>query len=214
MVLEAAPRRRLVVAVLATLVLAAAVGASMPLIGSADIDPRKAFEGVSPHKEILLYVRLPRVLLALLAGGGLALAGVTFQALVRDALADPYTLGVSSGASLGAVLAICLGWRQAAHLPAVTLSAFAGAALTLLLVILIASRGARLSSFTLLLAGITINSISVALILFLHNLADFSQSFAISRWLMGGIEVVEYPAIAALALLIALIAAYLFAGAR
>ena len=214
MVLEAAPRRRLLVAVGVAFVLVLAVGAAMPLIGSASIDPRKAMEGLSPHREILFYVRLPRVLLALLAGGGLALAGVTFQALVRDALADPYTLGVSSGASLGAVLAICLGWRQAAHLPAVTLSAFAGAALTLLLVILIASRGARLSSFTLLLAGITINSISVALILFLHNLADFSQSFAISRWLMGGIEVVEYPSIAALALLIFVIAAYLFAGAR
>ena len=74
-----------------------------PLVGSTTIDYARAFAGVSPDHEILFDTRLPRVLLALLAGGALAVAGVLFQALLRDALATPYTLGVSSGASLGAV---------------------------------------------------------------------------------------------------------------
>ena len=78
-------------------------------MGSAHIDYARAFAGLSPDAEILFYARLPRVLLALLAGGALAVAGTLFQALLRDALATPYTLGVSSGASLGAVIAISLG---------------------------------------------------------------------------------------------------------
>ena len=173
---------------------AAAVAALclMPLIGSTSIGYARAFAGVSPDHEILFYTRLPRVLLALLAGGTLGVAGVLFQALLRDALATPYTLGVSSGASLGAVLAICLGLREIGHLPAVWLCAFAGAAVVLLLVVAIASEGRRMSSFTLLLAGVSINTICLAAILFLQYTSNFGQTFAIVRWLMGGIDSVDY----------------------
>jgi len=80
----------------------------MTLIGTSGAELSRALAGLSPDKEILFQVRLPRVLLAALAGGALALAGVVFQALLRDALAEPYTLGVQSGAALGAVIAICL----------------------------------------------------------------------------------------------------------
>ena len=214
MVRKAPTRQRLAVSFLLALLLLGAVGLMMPLIGSTAIDYGAALRGESPHAEILFGARVPRVLLAMVAGFGLALAGVLFQALVRDALADPFTLGVSSGASLGAVIAICLGWRHSGQWHAVSASAFAGASLVLLLVLAIASRGARLSSFTLLLSGITINSISMATILFLHNLADFSQSFAISRWLMGGIEVVEYSSLAAVTLLVLAVALYVFVRAR
>jgi iron complex transport system permease protein len=185
-----------------------------PLIGSAEVDYRRAWNGLSPDKEILFYARTPRVLLAALAGGALATAGVLFQALLRESLADPYTLGVSSGASLGAVLAICFGWQSAAGLPAVWIAALIGAASTLLLVMGIASRAGRVSSFTLLLAGITVNSIAIAVILFLQNLAGFAQSFAIVRWLMGGIETVEYSTLAALAAIIAPLEFILFRYAR
>src|SRR5258707_845542 len=82
-----------------------------PLVGSAQLDLRRALARQSPEYEVLLELRLSRVLLAMLAGGSLSLAGALFQALLRDALASPYTLGVASGASLGAVAAICLGWR-------------------------------------------------------------------------------------------------------
>ncbi|MGD0014717.1 MAG: iron chelate uptake ABC transporter family permease subunit [Bryobacteraceae bacterium] len=180
--------RRFWGAVLISAAVAAAALCLTPLIGSTTIDYSRAWAGLSPDHEILFDARLPRVLLALLAGGALGVAGVLFQALLRDALATPYTLGVSSGASLGAVVAICLGWRQAGHLPAIWVAAFTGAALVLLLVLAIASEGRRMSSFTLLLAGISINAICLAAILFLQYLASFGQTFAIVRWLMGGID--------------------------
>ena len=196
---------------LAALVVVLAV---TPLIGSASVDFAAAWQGVSPHKEILFAARLPRVLLAALAGGALALAGLLFQALVRDSLADPYTLGVSAGASLGAVLAICLRLNMLVGMPAVGAAALLGASTVLMLVMGLASRGRRMSSFTLLLAGVTMNSLSIAVILFLHNLADFGQSFAIVRWLMGGIEAEEYSTVAVLAVVILATAAYVFRQAR
>ena len=200
--------------VLASAALAVAALVVLPLICSARIDYSRALAGQSPDAEILFYVRLPRVLLALLAGGALAVAGALFQALLRDALATPYTLGVSSGASLGAVLAICLGWRQIAGISGIWLAAFIGAALTLFLVLGIASEGRRMSSFTLLLAGVTINSICLACILFLQYLASFGQSFAIVRWMLGGIDAVEYSTLAWLAAGVLPFVSYLFWKAR
>jgi iron complex transport system permease protein len=154
------------------------------------------------------------VLLSLVAGGALAVAGVRFQALLRDALATPYTLGISSGASLGAVLAISFGWQNIAGLPGVWAASFLGSGITLFLVLGIATEGRRMSSFTLLLAGVTINSICLALILFLQNLASFGQSFAIVRWLMGGIEAVEYSSVAWLAALVLPLCVFIFLRAR
>jgi len=185
-----------------------------PLVGSARIDYARALAGLSPDREILFYARLPRVLLAALAGGVLGVAGVLFQALLRDALATPYTLGISSGASLGAVLALCLGWRQLLGLPAVWVSAFAGAALVLLLVLGVATEGRRMSSFTLLLTGVTINSICLALILFLQSIASFREAFAVLHWLMGGIDPVEYSTLAWLALVTLPPLGYAFLRAR
>jgi iron complex transport system permease protein len=176
----------------ASLILLGAALIVLPLIGSVKIDYARALAHASPDYEILFRARLPRVLLSAIVGGVLATAGVLFQALLRDALATPYTLGVSSGASLGAVLAIVFGWSTIAGLSGLWTAAFLGAGITLLLVMAVASEGRRMSSFTLLLAGVTINSIAIALILFFHNLASFSQSFAITRWLMGGIEPVAY----------------------
>src|SRR6185369_17590736 len=78
-------------------------------------------------------------------------------------------------------------------------AAFAGAAGTLIIVLVISFERRRLSSFTLLLAGVSINSIAMASILFLHNVATFSQSFAITRWLMGGLDPLSFPVLAGLA---------------
>jgi len=184
------------------------VAVSAPLIGSTHIDLGRAFAGVSPDSEILFYARLPRVLLALLAGAALAVTGVLFQCLLRDPLAEPYTLGVSSGASVGAVLAICFGIR------ATGLASLAGAAGVLLIVLGIAWEGRRLSSFTLLLTGVTMNSMSFAVIMFLHNLATFSQSFAISRWLMGGLDAIEYSTLGWLAAAVLPVCAVVIVFAR
>jgi iron complex transport system permease protein len=185
-----------------------------PLIGSATVDFRAAIEGISPHREILFAARLPRVLLAAIAGGALAVAGLVFQALVRDSLADPYTLGVSAGSSLGAVVAICFRLHMALGMPAVGAAALVGASTVLVMVMALASRGKSLSSFTLLLAGVTMNSLSIAMILFLHNLADFGQSFAIVRWLMGGIESEPFSRLAFLAAIVVATVLVLFRYAR
>src|SRR5438105_3208965 len=151
-----------------------------PLAGSAHISLGAVIAGVSPDHEIFFFARLPRVLLSLLAGAGLAVTGVVFQAILRDPLAEPYTLGVSSGASVGAVLAVCLNFSITG------VAALLGAIAVMGVVLGMATEGRRMSSFTLLLTGVTMNSLCFAIILFLHSVASFSQSFAISRWLMGG----------------------------
>jgi iron complex transport system permease protein len=181
-----------------------------PLVGSAKLDLGRALARQSPEYEVLVELRLSRVLLAMLAGGSLSLAGALFQALLRDALATPYTLGVSSGASLGAVAAICFGWRQAGQISALWAGAMCGAGLVLILVLGIAGGGRRMSSFTLLLAGVAINSMCLALIQFVHSYAGFAQSFSISRWLMGGIDAVEYRTLGWLALIVAAACAVVF----
>ena len=214
MAIESAPVRRFWTWLAIAAALAALAALLLPLVGSAHIDFRRALAGLEPDAEILFYARLPRVLLALLAGGALAVTGTLFQALLRDALAEPYTLGVSSGASLGAVIAITAGWRQVAGVPALWISSLVGAAVVLALVLGIASEGRRMSSFTLLLAGVTINSICLAGILFLQYFADFGQSFAIVRWLLGGIDAVSYTALAWLAAAVFPYVAYLTWRAR
>ena len=116
--------------------------------------------------------------------------------MLRDALATPYTLGVSTGASLGAVVAIALGLahrrRRAGHLGGRVGGrgrAFCSSSW--------APRPAsgRSSAFGLLLAGVAINSVCSALILLVHGLSGMSQSFAISRWLIGSLDAIEYPAL-------------------
>jgi len=209
-----ATKRRFLLALAAGLLLLAMALMILPLIGPVSVDVSRAWAGISPDYEILFQARLPRVLLGLLAGGVLGTAGALFQALLRDALATPYTLGVSSGASLGAVLALASGWQRWLGLPAVWLAAFAGAVLVLAVVVGIASEGRRLSSFTLLLCGVTINSICLALILLLEYLAGLTRSIAIVRWLMGGIEAVPYGTLAVVTAAIIPVLGYVFWKAR
>jgi iron complex transport system permease protein len=154
----------------------------LPLVGSVNIDLARAWNGVNPDYQILFDLRLTRVLLALITGGALALAGVLFQSLLRDALATPYTLGISAGASLGAVVAISLQMR------AIWVASVIGGILVLILVLGAAANRRILSPFTLLMAGITMNSICTGGILFLHSISDMARSVAITRWLMGGVD--------------------------
>lgn len=162
------------------------------LVGSRPLNLARALHGQSPDREVLWDLRLPRALLAVWAGGALALSGVLFQVLLRNPLADPYTLGVSGGASLGAVLAICFGWQAIGSLSAVSLAACVGAAVILLLIVVIASQRGHMSSTGLLLAGVTLNSICAAVILFISNLLTVLQSFSVTRWMMGGLDAPEY----------------------
>jgi iron complex transport system permease protein len=196
--IEGLTRRRYTTAVALAAMAALAALCLTPLIGPTHVDFARAFARQSPDYEVLVSLRLPRVLLAMLTGGALSLAGAVFQALLRDALATPYTMGVSSGASLGAVAAIVFGWR----LVGVWGGALGGAGLVLLLVLGIAGIGRQMSSFTLLLAGIAINSMCSAVILFLHSVAGLTQSFSVARWMMGGIDSVDYATLGWLALVI------------
>jgi len=173
-----------------------------PLIGPTPMDWSKISTEGTLEAQIFWFARLPRVLLALLAGGALASAGVLFQALMRDALATPDTLGVSSGASLGAVVAICFGWADTARLGGLWTASLLGAGIVLLIVVGLSSSGRNVSSFTLLLAGITINSMCVAIMLFLQSVTSLGRSLAITRWLMGSVDAVEYRTLGLLSLFV------------
>lgn len=132
---------------------------------------------------VVLDVRLPRILTAAAVGGGLAICGTVFQAILLNPLADPYTLGVSAGAAFGAALAIILNISFAGTY-SITLLAFAGAAATLALVIYLSAGAGGLSSNNLILSGIIVAAILSAGISFLKYLAD-EQVGIIIFWLMG-----------------------------
>jgi iron complex transport system permease protein len=168
-------------------------GLLLPFVGPTALDWGRVWGRQEPDWSILTNLRLSRTLLGLFAGGALALAGSLFQSMLRDALATPYTLGVSTGASLGAVIAIALNWHMSVGIVGVWAGAMAGAGVILFVMMGAATRGGQLSSSSLLLAGIAINSVCAALILLVHGLTGMSQSFAISRWLIGGLDAIERP---------------------
>ncbi len=135
---------------------------------------------------VIMDVRLPRILTAAIVGGGLAVAGAVFQAILLNPLADPYTLGVSSGAAFGASLALVLGILgiTVPVLVSVPLFAFLGAIATLAAVFALAAPDGRLSSNTLILSGVIVAAILSAGIGFIKYLAD-EQVGVIIFWLMG-----------------------------
>lgn len=164
----------------------------VPWIGSTGVTWRNVIAGVSPDREIFVVARLPRILFGALVGGALAMAGCLFQAVLRNSLADSFTLGVSSGASFGAVIAIWLGFQATIlGIPSVSIAAFFGALSTILLVFFIARTGSALPTFTLLLAGITLNFVFGALIMFIHYAANFSQGYLMTRWVMGSLDTAD-----------------------
>jgi iron complex transport system permease protein len=136
------------------------------------------------EREILLMVRLPRALLGLVVGAGLSTSGAAFQALLRNSLADPYILGVSSGAALGGVLAYSLQlpyeWAPVA--------AFLAGLGTLFLIFFLSNRGGFLPVHSLLLTGVVFNSFSFAVILLLNALAPMGEAHQIFFLLLGSLE--------------------------
>jgi iron complex transport system permease protein len=167
-----------------------------PLIGSTSISLARVFDRSIPFSEnvdaqIFFVARLPRVLAGALVGAALASAGVVFQALLRNPLATPFTLGVSAGSSLGAMLAILFGATATlGPLSPVPLASLAGASLAAAIVYWLATRPGRpISTSVLLLAGVTLNSFFSALILFAQYLSDYAQVYRAARWLMGDLDV-------------------------
>ena len=139
----------------------------------------------SEYRSIVFAVRLPRIALGILVGASLSTAGAGFQALLRNPLADPYVLGVSSGAALGAIVSLI----ATPHVPgAIQLAAFAGAAVTIAAVYFLGRRGGQLDSATLLLAGIVAVSFLSAAIMFLMTMLPGRELRGMAFWLMGDLQ--------------------------
>ena len=187
-----------------------------PTVGSTSISLAKAFDGSIPWEEnvdaqIFFVARLPRVLSGALVGATLAAAGVVLQAMLRNPLATPFTLGVSAGGALGAMLAIAFGLEVGMMgVSSIPIASFAGSLVAIGIVYWLASSQKRgLSTNVLLLAGVTLNSFFSALILFVQYLSDFTESFRTIRWLMGVLDVGSYsPIIAALPFVVAAFAVF------
>jgi iron complex transport system permease protein len=134
---------------------------------------------------VLLKVRLPRILLAALVGFSLSLGGTVFQAMLRNPLADPFILGVSSGSAFGAVSGILLGFGFHFGIP---LLSFAGALLTINLVMLLGSRKMGMESSTILLTGVIINAFFTAIIMFFISISSDSRLHTMLFWLYGDLS--------------------------
>ena len=181
----------------------AAVCVLAPLIGSTPIHLSRVFDRTIPFADNLdaqvFYVaRLPRVLAAAVVGSGLAMAGVVFQALLRNPLASPDTLGVSAGATLGALVVITFHLDVSAFgVSSIPVGSFAGAVGALAIVYALSLARQRGTSTTvLLLAGIALSALLAALSRFVQVMGDFTDTFRNLRWMMGSLDVASYKEIA------------------
>lgn len=169
------------------------------VIGAADIGLLRGLKGLlygwhegsafltDSEKTILFSVRLPRILFAAIVGASLSSAGVVFQGLLRNPLAEPFILGVSGGAAVGAIAGILLG---IAALPfGLPLLAFLGSAVTVILVFLVGKGKSGINSHTLLLAGVIINAFFSAIIMFLISISSSADLHTITFWLMGDLSI-------------------------
>ncbi len=156
---------------------------------------------LSTSAVIMMHLRLPRVLMGFLIGASLASVGVALQALLRNPLADPYVLGVSSGAALGASLAMLFGiGTTLAFLPALPLFGFVGGLLSLVVIYRLAQSRGNFPIQSLLLAGVILNAILTAVIMFITSIMEPTRSAGLMAWLMGSLTAPGYPALAVLAL--------------
>jgi iron complex transport system permease protein len=180
--------RRALAAALALLVASIALGLAF---GSGEASIPAALHGPGLERTIILELRLPRVLLAAIAGAGLAVVGGAFQGLLRNPLAEPYVLGVSGGAAVGATTAIALGVGASGMLAAavVPLSALLGGIAATALVYWVARRAPRgPTGASILLAGIMVNAIAAALITVGKLVVSPSRAQVMLRWLVGFVE--------------------------
>ena len=151
------------------------------------------------QQTIILSVRLPRVMLAMLVGMALALAGAVFQGLFRNPMADPSIVGSSQGAALGATLAFFFGIKLSwGGLSAVSLMAFVGALAAVVLVYAIARTGGRVSISSLLLVGIAVSSFLASIVSLLMVISE-DRMHNIFFWLMGGISTGDWEQVVAVA---------------
>ncbi len=188
---------------------ACAVLVCAPFIGEAPLHPEKIFVADSPSQMVFWQLRLPRVLAAFCTGAILALAGLLFQAIFRNPLTTPFTLGVASGATLGAALAILL--LPAGVFMLTYLFSFLGSVLTVALLFTLARLLPQKGTNALLLIGIALSFFYSAFLMVIYYLSDYSQSYSILRFTMGSLNVVGFESTYALgvaALFLLLLALY------
>lgn len=184
-------------------------------IGAVDVSLNALLQGQAGdalQAEIFWQLRLPRVLLAGLAGAALAVCGALLQLLSRNALADPYLFGVVSGAALGATISSL--WLPALALP---VAAFAGAILAITLVLALAQRAARhglQSISTLLLTGLAVSFFCSAIASLLLYQADSFAANRIMFWLMGSLSRADWPAVQLLSITLAITLILCIVGRR
>jgi iron complex transport system permease protein len=191
--------------ILLFLLVASLIGCT--LLGPVPVDLRRAFQNIfsaDANAEILFRARLPRVLLGIAIGGGMAACGVVLQALLRNPLACPQMLGVSGGASLGGILGLIFfpNWLLPiaggllGEISWVPLAAFLGALLSMILVYRFSLFHGRLHPYHILLTGVIFNSFVAALIMFLNSIVDFYQAQGLLFWLMGSLSTRAYLTVA------------------
>ena len=168
--------------------------------------------GTETEQAIILSLRFPRALLAGLVGAGLSVSGVIFQALLKNPLADPYILGVSSGAAVGAIVAILMGLSTL--LFGLPLASFVGALLTILAVFYFGRQEGKVHPNTLLLAGVIIGSFLSALIMFFISVSQKEELHTIIFWLMGDFSFSNYQTIRIIFPYILLSFLFLYSRAR
>ncbi len=223
------PKKRLKLHTLGaiTIILIVGIAASLVLavlVGSVDITAKDVYNiilhkvfgtpvdtSVTPAQiDIVWELRLPRLVMAVLVGAALALSGTVMQAIVKNPLADPYILGISSGASLGATLGIVLNFGKGISPNFISIAAFCGALGTSLLVLAVSGLRGRSNAVKLLLAGLAIASLCSALTSFIiwisHSPSEASQR--VSFWLVGSLEPSKWSHISFMAPIVLLI--YLF----
>ncbi|MEE9296799.1 MAG: iron ABC transporter permease [Phycisphaerae bacterium] len=181
----------------AGVVVVALLIAISPGIGSQPIGVIEAWKHWSDTDSSVYYIafqlRLPAALKALVAGFSLSLAGAAYQTLFRNVLATPYTLGIASGGSLGALMAFKFGLTGVMlGLPGEAWCAFLGCSVVVALVFLMAGSRHRIAGNTLVLGGVTIGLFCSAMMMFVTYLADVRETFFIVRWMMGSLETVGH----------------------
>lgn len=186
--------------------------------GTADVSLKQVFGIITgavpdddPVRLIIYKIRLPRIILAGLVGFALSLGGVTFQAILRNPLADPFILGVSSGSAFGAVLAITFGLSFSLGVPVMS---FIGALLTIYLVMTLGTRKMGMESSTILLTGVIINAFFTAIIMFFISTSADDRLHTMLFWLYGDLSQSSYSQLMIIAPVIILAAVLLYSLAR
>lgn len=162
--------------------------------GSADIPVRRIpgllfGDRTSIQSNILLDIRLPRLLLGIIVGGGLSLAGTLLQGMFRNPLVEPYTLGISGGASLGVCLNILFKWDHMIGVIAYPIAGFTGAAAVILIVYYLSLNAGALKTNNMLLTGVMISFVSSSLVMLLMAVARTDDVHTIVLWIMGSLDV-------------------------